>query len=71
MRRACSTRVTWPAITLERRRCLRSETAACRASTDPAITSGRNGWYVMYGRGSMTVISASSGRSFFSRFQAA
>ena len=44
----------------------RSDTAACRASTDPATTSGRNGWYVMYGRGSTTTTSASPRRSFFS-----
>ena len=35
--------VTQPPTTRVRRRCRRSETAACRASTPPAATSGRNG----------------------------
>jgi hypothetical protein len=42
-RSACDTLVTQPPTTRVRRRCRRSETAACRASTPPAATSGRNG----------------------------
>ena len=63
-------RVTDAWMSRARFRWLRSEMAACLASIDPAATSGRNGWYVMYGRGSITTISASSRRSFFSSFHA-
>ena len=62
--------VAAPEMIRVRRRCDRSETAAWRASMDPAATSGRNGWYVMYGRGSMITSSASLGLSRFSSFHA-
>jgi hypothetical protein len=43
----------------------RSGTTTWRGSREPAAASGRNGWYVMYERGSMTVIRTLLHRSFF------
>jgi len=51
-------------------RCLRIETTAWRGSMPPAATSGRNGWYVMYGNGSTTVTLASPRASHFSSLRA-
>jgi hypothetical protein len=48
----------------------RWDTTEWRGSMEPAATSGRNGWYVMYGSGSTIVTSASPGRSHFSSFHA-
>ena len=50
------------------RRWRRWLTTACRGSIEPAATSGRNGWYVMYGSGSTIVTVASPGRSHFQAF---
>ncbi len=67
---AWSMAVTLAVMTRLRLRCLRCRTTAWRGSTDPATTSGRNGWYVRYGSGSTTTISASSFCSHFSSFHA-
>src|ERR1700712_4570332 len=52
---AWSTLVTFAVITCVRLRWRRWETTAWRGSIEPDATSGRNGWYVMYGSGSTIV----------------
>ena len=62
--------VTFAEMTRVFLRCLRIETTAWRGSMPPAATSGRNGWYVMYGSGSTTVTLASPRASHFSSLRA-
>lgn len=63
-------RVTFAVTTLVFFRWRRCATTEWRGSIDPAATSGRKGWYVMYGSGSTIVTSASPARSHFSSFHA-
>jgi hypothetical protein len=63
-RRLVSMPVTMPLITSQPFSTLRRGTTTCRGSTLPAAASGRNGWYVMYERLSITVTRASPRRSF-------
>ncbi len=67
---AWSMPVTFAVTTLVVRRWRRCETTAWRGSMDPETTSGRNGWYVMYGSGSTMVTSASPDRRCDSSFHA-
>ncbi|KFC52990.1 hypothetical protein GY12_13640 [Micrococcus luteus] len=54
-RRACSTFTTVPRSTSASLRWVARSTTTLRPSMWPPTTSGRNGWYVMYGSGSTTV----------------
>ena len=68
--RACSMRVTWPETMRHFFSSRRSGTTECRGEMLPAAASGRNGWYVMCGCGSITTISARRALSFFDRRRA-
>ena len=58
VRLAWSMRSASPMTIWHSARTRRSGTTTWRGEMEPAAASGRNGWYVMYGSGSTTVISA-------------
>jgi hypothetical protein len=68
---ACEIVSTSPESTRHRFSSRRSGTTLWRGEMLPAAASGRNGWYVMCGCGSTTVISASVERSLRERCSAA
>jgi hypothetical protein len=69
--RACSIFVTSPDTMRHFLSSRRSGTTECRGLMLPAAASGRNGWYVMCGCGSMTTTSARRRLSFLDRRRAA